>query len=173
MTASLSSFCSTNGYPREAPSTPPRPPRPSPPPDMPPDRSHPQPPPAVAAHVLHVDDDAVAARTLHQMLVRLGYRVTSCACPREALEHFHAAPAAFDLVLTDLLMPVLDGAELARQILALRPEIPVIVVSGFLDRWSTERLLALGIRELIAKPVDFPALAATLRQSLDRSSPNS
>ena len=123
--------------------------------------------------MLLVDDDAVAARTLHQMLVRLGYRVTSCGCPHDAIDRFQASPATFDLVLTDLLMPLMDGAELAGRILAVRPGIPVLVVSGFIDRWSTDRLLALGIRELIAKPVEFSVLAEALRQSLARPSPPS
>jgi len=101
-------------------------------------------------------------------LEALGYRVHTCIDPRQALEQFEAQPAAFDLVITDMTMPHLTGAELARQLLAVRPGLPVVLCTGFSEIINEEKAVALGIRRLLMKPVLRDELAKVLRQVLDQ-----
>jgi PAS domain S-box-containing protein len=85
---------------------------------------------AGSGHVLVVDDEHSIASMLARALPRRGFRVTSVTSPLEALERFKAAPAAFDVVVTDRTMPQMTGEHLIRELLAIRPDLPVVLSSG-------------------------------------------
>ncbi|MBN2232103.1 MAG: response regulator [Deltaproteobacteria bacterium] len=120
-------------------------------------------------HILIVDDEKMIAKIMQTTLESLGYRVTSCVDSRQALEQFEARPESFDLVLSDVTMPVLTGVELARRILLLRPELPIILCTGFSAIINEEKAKSLGIRRLLKKPVPRCDLAMALREELDRT----
>ena len=122
-------------------------------------------------HVLLVDDEEAIIAMLEQTLTRLGYCVESCISGPEALEVFRADPQHFDLVITDMTMPHMTGDTLARAILALRPDIPVIMCTGFSEAITPQQARALGIREYIMKPVVRGELAAAIRRVLRRQAP--
>lgn len=92
-------------------------------------------------------------RSLQLLLLSSGYEVTVCANADEALAVFWARPQEIDAVLTDLRMPGMSGGELARRLLAQRPDLPVAVMSGYLGDWTEEKLLALGVQRVVPKPL--------------------
>jgi PAS domain S-box-containing protein len=113
--------------------------------------------------VLLVDDEQAVARSSARILERFGYRVTFHTDPVQALDVFRESPDSFDLVISDLTMPGLSGLELAREIRALRPDLPVILASGYVEEATLERARALGVREVLLKPVMPNELAETVR----------
>jgi nitrogen-specific signal transduction histidine kinase/ActR/RegA family two-component response regulator len=117
--------------------------------------------------ILVVDDEPQIAHVMQLMLESLGYRVTAYTSSRDALQDFGDAPQAFDMVITDMTMPELTGEELARAILQKRPDIPVILCTGFNEHMNEERARRLGIRRLIYKPIVRNALADVVRNALD------
>ncbi|MFZ5775871.1 MAG: MASE3 domain-containing protein [Thermodesulfobacteriota bacterium] len=119
-------------------------------------------------HVLVVDDEKVIVDLMRQILTSLGYRVTTCIDSRQALEQFEAQPTGFDMLITDMTMPHLTGAELAQQAMAIRPELPVILCTGFSEIINEEKAKALGIRRLLMKPVLRDELARVLREIFDQ-----
>jgi CheY-like chemotaxis protein len=127
--------------------------------------------PGGTERILFVDDESFQTDLGQQMLGRLGYRVTAFTRSRDALEAFQADPAAFDLVITDMTMPELTGDALARQIMALRPNLPVILCTGYSERITEEAASALGIRGFVMKPVVIRELALLLREILDSTPP--
>lgn len=117
--------------------------------------------------ILLVDDEAPLAEMEHRMLERLGYRVESRVSSIEALQAFRDNPLKFDLVITDQAMPNMTGVELAREILAIRPDLPIILCTGFSRQISEENAKALGIREFILKPLLKSDIARCIRKVLD------
>jgi PAS domain S-box-containing protein len=113
--------------------------------------------------VLLVDDEPAVARSSARILERSGYRVTFHTDPAEALAAFRERPPSFDLVLTDLTMPGMNGLELARAVLALRPRLPVLLMSGYVDEATLATAQALGVREVLLKPVMPGELAEAVR----------
>ena len=118
-------------------------------------------------HILVVDDEPAIVEMMRLTLKALGYRVTACSDSRQALEQFEAQPTAFDLVLSDVTMPHLTGAELAQRLLVCRPNLPIILCTGFSEIINEEMAKALGICRLLMKPVLRDELARALRQVLD------
>ncbi len=116
--------------------------------------------------ILLVDDEQIVGESLRLILERIGYRVTFKSDPREALELFRRDPKAFDLVLTDQAMPGLSGRQLTSQLLALRADLPVLLISGYIEPASQQALLAAGIRAIVRKPPVIAALAELLAQHL-------
>jgi DNA-binding NtrC family response regulator len=116
--------------------------------------------------VLFVDDQEAICVGTAQCLDRLGYRVCWSASGRHALELFRMDPDRFDLVMTDLSMPELNGMELAQEILRLRPSIPVILFSGYADTMSDERVRELGIQGFLKKPFSTSELSGAIRRAL-------
>jgi DNA-binding NtrC family response regulator len=102
-----------------------------------------------------------------QRLERLGYRVKSTTKPLEALEWFKADPDRFDAVITDMTMPRMTGDKLVREILTIRPRIPVIICTGYSERMSETAAMALGACKYIKKPIENRNLAAVLREVLE------
>jgi two-component system, cell cycle sensor histidine kinase and response regulator CckA len=127
----------------------------------------PEPLPGGCECILFVDDEEGLGKSTSEMLRQLGYIVAARNSGIEALEAFRAQPNRFDLVITDLTMPKMTGTELARMLLQLRPDIPVILCTGFSQTMTHERASSMGIRELVMKPILIHELAATIRRVLD------
>jgi CheY-like chemotaxis protein len=119
-------------------------------------------------HILVLDDEAALTAMIQKYMRRLDYQVTTSNHPAEAIRWFRENPAQFQLVITDLTMPEMNGLEVARQIHALRPELPVILVSGIGVTVDVEQLRAAGICERLDKPVALVALAELVERVLTR-----
>ena len=120
-------------------------------------------------HVLFVDDEVVLVDMGERMLSALGYRVTAVANGPEALKTFRENPGDFDLVITDMTMPGMTGAELSREILKIKPGFPIILCTGFSEIISEGEAKAMGIRRFLMKPVFLDTLAGEIRTVLDAS----
>ena len=116
--------------------------------------------------ILFVDDEKVLVDLGQYLLQELGYRVTTETSSLDALKCFHANPDAFDLVITDMTMPGLTGRELARQLLAIRPDIPIIMCSGFTEFINSNEAREAGIRDFFMKPYVASTMAKTIRKVL-------
>ncbi len=117
--------------------------------------------------ILLVDDEKQIIDIEQQILVRLGYTVTPKTDSQEALEEFSALPEKFDLVITDMTMPKMTGDQLARKIMDIKPDIPVILCTGFNETINEEKALAMGIDKFIMKPIVKDDLARIIRTVLD------
>lgn len=117
--------------------------------------------------ILFVDDEELIVSMTRDMLSQLGYRITALNDPKEALETFRSAPEEYDLVITDQTMPHLTGMDLAHQILAIRGNIPIVLLTGYSESVSPESAKEAGISEFIMKPVVEEQLAQTIRSLLD------
>ncbi|MBW2020218.1 MAG: PAS domain S-box protein [Deltaproteobacteria bacterium] len=117
--------------------------------------------------ILFVDDEEVLVDVGERMLERLGYKVIASTNSIEALEIFHANPDKFDLVITDQTMPNMTGTELAKGLMRIRPDIPIILCTGFSETITAEKARAMGIREFVLKPIVIDKIAATIRNVLD------
>ncbi|MCP4691797.1 MAG: response regulator, partial [Desulfobacterales bacterium] len=118
--------------------------------------------------ILFVDDEPALVRTHGEILERLGYHVVPETCGIEALETFKARPDGFDLILSDVTMPRITGIDLAREILSIRPDMPIILFSGFRKKKVMENAEAIGVRDFIIKPIGTRDLAAVIRTVLDK-----
>jgi CheY-like chemotaxis protein len=114
-----------------------------------------------------IDDEKPIAELLKLMLSGLGYTVTVHTNSMEAVADFRLHPNDFDAVITDMTMPNMTGDELAREILSLRPELPVIMATGYNESIDEEKAIRIGIRSLLLKPVKKATLASVLRTVLD------
>jgi PAS domain S-box-containing protein len=112
--------------------------------------------------ILALDDEPALTSVLQRMLQRLDYQVTTSNQASEAIRLVRDNPAQFDLLITDLAMPEMSGLEVANQIHTLRPELPVILVSGYSVSVDSERLREAGICERLDKPVSPSTLAEVL-----------
>jgi CheY-like chemotaxis protein len=118
--------------------------------------------------ILFVDDEAILAELGRELLASLGYRVTARTSSQDALNVFRSAPQAFDLVITDMTMPGLTGKELAMELLTIRPDIPIIICTGFSELINEKQAMEYGIREFIMKPYSSKSLNGTIRKVLDK-----
>jgi CheY-like chemotaxis protein len=118
-------------------------------------------------HVLVVDDEPVIVQMMQQALERLGYRVTGFTASMEALAAFRQNSAGFDLVLADMAMPKMNGEYLVQEMKVIRPDIPVIICTGFSERLNRDTAATLGIKGLLLKPVILSDLADMVRRVLD------
>lgn len=119
-------------------------------------------------HVLFVDDEEAIVDIGVRMLERLGYHVTAASDPARALGMFQLRPRDFDAVVTDLAMPGMSGLDLARHVLAVRPDVPVLLSSGNVPAEIREAALGLGVLELIQKPETINELGRALDHALRR-----
>lgn len=119
--------------------------------------------------ILLVDDEEPITRLEKQMLERLGYHVTSRINSVEALEAFKANPDAFDLVLTDMTMPNMTGDQLARELISIKPDIPIIICTGFSEKISQKRAKDFGIKGFLMKPIIKSEMAHVIRKVLDEA----
>ncbi len=117
-------------------------------------------------HILLVDDDVSIAKLEKQILERLGYKVTMRLSSIDALEAFKAKPDTFDLVISDMTMPNLTGDQLAKELRMIKPDIPVIICTGFSERMNKENAAAAGIDGFLMKPIVISELAKMVRKVL-------
>ncbi len=119
--------------------------------------------------ILFVDDEDMLIRSVPRMLENLGYSVTAVPDPRQALALFRERPQDFDLVITDETMPGLSGEKLAREMLTVRPGIPIILSTGYSEAVREEEIRSLGIREFIMKPFSTGEIAEKIQAALKKS----
>jgi len=117
--------------------------------------------------ILFVDDEKDIAETGEATLRGLGYQVTVMRDSAEALRTFRQAPDRFDLVVTDQTMPLLTGTDLAKEVLSIRPDIPIILCTGYGDMISQDKAQAAGISSYVVKPVTRREIAAVIGRVLE------
>jgi PAS domain S-box-containing protein len=116
--------------------------------------------------ILLVEDEEVQLESFQNVLQKLGYQVVARTSSPVALSDFLGKPEAFDLVITDQTMPQMTGTKLAEEILKVRPEIPVILCTGFSEVVNGETARLLGVRELVMKPFSIAEIAGAIRRAL-------
>jgi signal transduction histidine kinase len=117
--------------------------------------------------ILFVEDEKELVDTGKQMLKNLGYEIIARTSSAEAIETFRCEPNKFDLVITDQTMPSMTGDMLAKELIAIRPDIPIILCTGFSETFTDEEAKAVGIREYFMKPIIKSEIALTIRNILD------
>jgi PAS domain S-box-containing protein len=116
--------------------------------------------------ILLVDDEAEIVAIEQQMLERLGYTVKAYSDSVEALKHFQEDAQAYDLVITDLTMPGLTGDRLTVEMLKTRPDLPIILCTGFSEMMNEQKAKSIGITKYLMKPVSMVDFAMAVRQVL-------
>jgi CheY-like chemotaxis protein len=124
--------------------------------------------PTGSERILFIDDEKTLVDLGKGMLESLGYSVTIKTNSLEALETFLAEPDAFDLVITDVTMPAMTGIELAKELMAIRPDIPIILCTGFSELINEKQAKEMGIQEFVMKPFVIGKHAKTIRKVLER-----
>lgn len=119
--------------------------------------------------VLVVDDEKVLTEMTQQMLEHHGYYVEAYTDSKEALERFRSDPYRYDIVLTDMTMPDLTGDQLAKEMLEIRPELPIVLCTGFSERITEGEAAEIGIRAFALKPLVSKELVRILRTALDNT----
>ncbi|MEN8256911.1 MAG: PAS domain S-box protein [Thermodesulfobacteriota bacterium] len=119
-------------------------------------------------HVLFIDDEELLAELGQAMLERLGYQVTVRRSSLEALETFQNNPHSFDVIITDQTMPGMTGSDLARLMLQVRPDIPIILCTGYSNLIDEETAKSFGIKEFALKPLTTGLISSLLRKVLNR-----
>ncbi|MDA0737502.1 MAG: response regulator [Nitrospirae bacterium] len=119
------------------------------------------------ATILFVDDEEPLARLGAEWLTQLGYTTVISTSSIEALALFRQDPLRFDLIVTDQTMPNMSGELLARELLTLRPDLPIILCTGFSHTMSPEKARSLGIRDFLMKPLTYHDLGHAIRKILD------
>jgi CheY-like chemotaxis protein len=119
--------------------------------------------------ILLVDDEPDILKVMQITLRKLGYQVEAFASPSEVLSIFSIDPDEYDLVITDMTMPDMTGDKLAKELIDIRPDIPIILCTGYLERISEEYVKNIGIKNLIIKPFNKKELALKIRKVLDQA----
>lgn len=117
-------------------------------------------------HILFVDDEKDLVDMGKQMLEKMGYKVTIRTSSIEVLEAFRQNPDKYDLVITDQTMPNMTGIQLTRELLSIRPNIPVILCTGFSEAVNKENFKTMGIRSFVMKPIIKKEIARIIREVL-------
>ncbi|HEX2965020.1 MAG TPA: PAS domain-containing protein [Syntrophorhabdaceae bacterium] len=117
--------------------------------------------------VLYIEDEELLLEWGRSVFQRLGYKVTACADPQDALREFSLDPMSFDCIVTDYAMPSMSGAQLAVKLLEIRRDVPIILCTGHADNLSSKEAHEIGIREFLKKPLTKSELAAVVRKLLD------
>ena len=120
--------------------------------------------------ILLIDDEEITLDVESDVLTTLGYAVSIYKSPEEALEYFQHHSDKFDMIITDMTMPKITGDKLAKRVHAIRPDIPIIMCTGFSEIMSKERSKELGISAVLTKPVPVKEFATVIRKTLDHSS---
>ncbi|HEV7716300.1 MAG TPA: response regulator [Steroidobacteraceae bacterium] len=122
-----------------------------------------------SARILYLDDEEPLVFVMKRMLEHLGHQVAGFTRSADALAAFTAAPADFDLVLSDMSMPGMSGIEFARGVLAVRADIPVVIATGHVQPQDVERAEAVGVREVIQKPNTLEEMTRTVARLLNQA----
>jgi CheY-like chemotaxis protein len=120
-------------------------------------------------HLLYVDDDETVMVLMESLLQRQGYRVTGHHDPEAALRAVRGQPQAFDLVITDFNMPSRTGLDLAADLAGIRPDLPVVILSGAVSDGVRRQAARLGVRSVVSKGGSVDELGAVLRGILAAS----
>ncbi len=126
-----------------------------------------EPDPPGTERIMLVEDEAVLAKVMSRMLTKLGYKVSIFTDSLEAVKEYRRNPYDFDVIITDMTMPNMTGAELTREVLSLRPELPIIMTTGYSETIDEEKAKRIGITKFLLKPVKKKLLANELRMVLD------
>jgi PAS domain S-box-containing protein len=118
--------------------------------------------------ILFVDDEASLVRLATQLLEKCGYRVDGHTNPLEALKLFKTDPYEFDLVITDMTMPHMTGDQLARMIQNIRPDVPIIITTGYSEKISPKKAQMMGVQDFIMKPMNYSELTKKIRKAVDQ-----
>jgi CheY-like chemotaxis protein len=116
--------------------------------------------------ILFVDDEEILADIGKEVLSSLGYRVTSITRSEEAIRIFKKYPDKFDLLITDQTMPLISGMELTEEVLKIRPDLPIILCTGYNSKINPEKAKSLGISKFYMKPVSWPEISRAIREIL-------
>jgi CheY-like chemotaxis protein len=135
------------------------------------DAAAPQELPGGSERILVVDDEAPIVRMIGQLLQKLGYRVTVHTAADEALRIFQEKPGQYDLVITDMTMPEMTGDQVAWAVKSIRPDVPVILCTGFSEAVEDLHLRDLGADHLLMKPLEKQILASAVRMVMDGVQP--
>ncbi len=119
--------------------------------------------------ILFVDDETVQVKSVQNMLERLGYEVVAKTESKEALDAFRKDPLSFDLVVTDQTMPQMTGVELAEAILRIRPDVPIVLCTGFSELVDANGAAKKGICQFLMKPFSIREMGETVRQALEKN----
>jgi CheY-like chemotaxis protein len=117
--------------------------------------------------ILFVDDEPVLVALGREMLEHLGYQVVTKNNGIDALKEFREKPNHFDVVVTDMTMPKMTGERLARELMKIRPEIPIILCTGFSEQINEQKAKDVGIKAFLMKPLTLNRLARTVRAVMD------
>jgi PAS domain S-box-containing protein len=123
--------------------------------------------PRGSERILFVDDEPDIITMINQMLSQLGYQTTLCDRSSDALEMFREDPGRFDMLITDQIMPGMTGLELTRELRRIRPDLPVILCTGYSKTVSEEDVADAGVRDMLMKPIALRHLAESIRRALD------
>jgi CheY-like chemotaxis protein len=124
--------------------------------------------PSGTERILFVDDEEAMVDVVKVMLERLGYHVTTRTSSIDALEDIRSKPDAFDLVITDMTMPNMTGKDLAKELMTIRPDFPIILCTGFSEKIDERRAQEMGINAFVMKPIFMRDIANTIRAVLDK-----
>ena len=125
--------------------------------------------PSGTGKILFVDDEPIIVHMQKHILERLGYTVEAECSSRNALGKFRDCPEDFDVIVTDMTMPGMTGDQLAKEVKQIRPDMPVILCTGFSEKISKEEALEFGIDDYLLKPVEKATLAKTLDRVLKKT----
>lgn len=117
--------------------------------------------------IMFVDDEPALVSVFRQGMMRLGYKVEGYIDPRKALDQFMKYPNKIDMVVTDTTMPYINGVDLAEQMLAMRPDLPIIICTGFTTLISVDEARSKGIRDFVMKPFKIRDIATRIREVFD------
>jgi PAS domain S-box-containing protein len=117
-------------------------------------------------YILFVDDRKEIVNIGNRLIKKLGYEVIATTCSIEALETFRKEPDKFSLVITDQTMPNMSGVALARELMNIRSDVPIILCTGYSEQVNEEQAMNMGIREFIMKPFTMNNLANSIRNIL-------
>lgn len=127
-----------------------------------------EPIPTGSERILFIDDEPALADMVDKMLSKLGYQVTTRTSSADALILFNEYPGSFDLVISDMTMPVMTGDKLAQKIMEIRNDMPIILCTGYSEHISENKVKEIGISVLVMKPYETEDLAKAIRKALDK-----
>jgi PAS domain S-box-containing protein len=118
-------------------------------------------------HILFVDDELLLTNMVSQMLTNMGYHVTTSNNPADALKLFRHGPEQFDLIISDVTMPEMGGHDMVQEMMKIRPDLPVLLCTGYSENITEKIASNIGVRALMHKPLVRRELSSTIRSVLD------
>jgi len=122
-----------------------------------------------SGHIMVLDDEDDILEISQVMLEKQGYQVSAFKDGISALDAFNKDPGLFDLIVTDMAMPKMTGAEFSVKILDIRKDIPIVLCTGYSDNFDAEMAHEIGIKQYVQKPVIWQDLSAHIRELLDKN----